>query len=178
MSSSSGKLNHAHRKQFWWYLQWLVTLKIFLEERIGPLGLETFLSFSLQAGNEAGAVEVLRGDRVYENSLMKIPVTHFALCLAPDLTSGSSCWVRCKHHWLVNSLGLESPLSSRQKWEIRILRCEGRSCTIHFWVCFIRIRWRLLTFRILPRGFGSPSVYLVKMALEMTSEDGVQRCTV
>lgn len=40
------------------------------------MGLETFLSFLLQAGNEVGSVEVLRGDRVYKNSLMKIPVTH------------------------------------------------------------------------------------------------------
>lgn len=49
------------------------------------MGLETFLSFLLQAGNEVGSVELLRGDRVYEDSLMKRRVTQSAFCIATNL---------------------------------------------------------------------------------------------
>lgn len=49
------------------------------------MGLETFLSFLLQAGNEVGSVELLRGDRVYEDSLMKRRVTQSTFCIATNL---------------------------------------------------------------------------------------------
>ena len=49
------------------------------------MGLETLLSFSLQAGNEVVSVHVLRGDRVSEDALMKRPVTQSAFCIAAYL---------------------------------------------------------------------------------------------